>query len=589
MLGALLIAPLLLLLASGRRELAQDKAASGSAGGLAALGLLLAVTGSIYSGWMEEALGLRHATLLVLPPAVWLALRYPMVLTLFGNLAVVLIADIGTSLGHGPFSDHTSGLPLLNLVFVATTLLMAASQRERALATAEVHRLATRDPLTDLPNRNLLALRLETALANARRYQQRVGVLFIDLDHFKRINDSLGHAVGDHLLVAATERIASVLRADSLLARVGGDEFVAVTERLNDPDEISRAAARVISALDHPFEIGPHVLTIGCSVGVAAYPEDGATGTELIKHADIAMYQAKSGGRGQFRFFSPAMNDQVKRRLEVENGLRAAMQSGSMVLHYQAIVEAASGRLQSVEALLRWRRPDGTLVMPGEFIHVAEETGLIVALGEWAIQEAARQTRTWREAGLVHVPVCVNLSARQLRHAQALSEYVRRSLREQGLDGSDLVLEITESMLLHLGSEVEEALRQLSHHGITLALDDFGTGYSSLGYLARLPINTLKIDRSFVREMLERPEARRLVRAMIELAHLLDMRVVAEGVENAEQRADLLDMGADALQGHVVSPAMAASDFARIHLADQPDPHREVTAASPTVTRLRNR
>jgi len=561
MLGVLLIAPALLFLLRRHEDQTAD-----AKGALVALMLLLAATFSIYSGWLENTFGLRHTTLLILPPAVWLALRYPVRYTLLGNLAVVFIADIGTSLGHGPFSDHTSGLPLLHLVFAGTTLLMAASQRERAVATAEVHRLATRDSLTDLPNRNLLALRLETALGAAQRYQQHVGVLYIDLDHFKRINDSLGHAVGDQLLIAATERIVSVLRTDSMLARVGGDEFVAVTERVHDPEDISRAAARVIAALEHPFETGSHVLSVSCSVGVASYPEDGASGGELIKHADIAMYQAKSSGRNQFRFFSPAMNEQVRQRLEVENGLRAALQNRSLVLHYQPIVDARTGRLQAVEALMRWPRPDGSLVLPGEFIHVAEECGLIESMGSWAIQEAARQVRQWRDCGLVSVPVCVNLSARQLRNAQSLSDLVRNALQEQQLDGADLVLEITESMLLHLGSDVENALRQLARRGVGLSLDDFGTGYSSLGYLARLPIDTLKIDRSFVRDMADRPESRRLVKAMIELAHGLGMKVTAEGVETQQQRLDLVEMGADSLQGNDISPAKAAHEFASRHL-----------------------
>jgi diguanylate cyclase (GGDEF)-like protein len=562
--GALLVAPVLLLLM--RRQAVKPLADADEKGAYAALLLLTAVSASIYSGWLEATFGLRHTTLLVLPPAVWLALRYPYVYSLLGNLAVVLIADIGTSMGHGPFSDHTSGLPLLHVVFIGTTLLMSASQTERARATAEVQRLATRDSLTNLPNRNLLAVHLETALVTAERYRQRVGVLFIDLDHFKRINDSLGHAVGDQVLVAATERISSVLRQDSVLARVGGDEFVAVMERLDDPEDTSRAAARIIAALEHPFEFESHSLTLSCSVGVAAYPDDGASGSELIKHADIAMYQAKATGRNQFRFFSPAMNDQVKARLEIENGLRAAMQTGALVLHYQPIVHASTGRLEKIEALVRWRRPDGTLVMPNEFIRIAEETGLIEGLGAWVIVQAARQLKAWRAAGLPDVPVCVNLSVRQLRKARVLAEFVQRTLDEHGLSGKDLVLEITESMLLHLGGDAEQALRQLGHCGITLALDDFGTGYSSLGYLARLPIDIIKIDHSFVRD-LDGSAEKTLVRAMVDLAHHLSMSVTAEGVETAQQREVLAAMGVDSLQGQAISMPLDAEAFARLKIA----------------------
>jgi diguanylate cyclase (GGDEF)-like protein len=567
MLGVLLVAPGLWWMQRRVRQHDAEPLQEGPVPGAAlALVLLLAVATAIYSGWLERTVGLRHTTLLVLPPAVWLALRYPLPYTLLGNLAAVLIADIGTSMGHGPFSDHTSGLPLLHLVFVGTTLLMAASRTERTLATAQVHRLATRDTLTDLPNRNLLALRLEAALATAQRYQQRVGVLFIDLDHFKRINDSLGHAVGDQLLVAATQRITAVLRSDSTVARVGGDEFVAVMERLKDAEDTSRAAARIIAALEHPFEIGQHQLTISCSVGVASFPEDGRNGSELIKHADIAMYEAKNAGRNQFRYFSPAMNEEVRRRLEIENGLRRALQSESFVLHWQPVFDAIDGRLQCVEALLRWQRPDGTLVGPNEFIRIAEETGLIEGIGAWVLNQAAAQTKAWREAGLRTVPVCVNLSVRQLRNAGALADQVQNALRDHDLDGRDLVLEITESMLLKLGGEAEDSLQRLAHHGITLALDDFGTGYSSLGYLARLPIDTLKIDRSFVHAMMERDPDRKLVRVMIELAHALDMRVTAEGVETSEQQALLRSMRADAIQGNLMCPALPAALFAERHL-----------------------
>jgi len=566
MLGVLLVAPALWwLLQRGGRQV--DTEADGPPiGALVALSLLLAIAAAIYSGWMESTFGLRHTTLLVLPPAVWLALRYPIPFTLAGNLAAVLIADIGTSLGHGPFSDHTGGLPLLHLVFAGTTLLMAASRTERTLATAQVHRLATRDTLTDLPNRNLLALRLEAALATAQRHQQRVGVLFIDLDHFKRINDSLGHAVGDQLLIAATQRITSVLRSDSTVARMGGDEFVAVMERLKDAEDPSRAASRVIAALEHPFEIGPHSLTISCSVGVANFPEDGRSGSELIKHADIAMYEAKNAGRNQFRFFSPAMNEEVRRRLEIENGLRQALQTESLELHYQPVFDAAGEQMLCVEALLRWRRADGVLVAPNEFIRIAEETGLIEGIGAWVLRRAAAQTQAWRRAGLRTVPVCVNVSARQLRNARALAEQVRQALQEHDLEGRDLVLEITESMLLHLGGEAEHSLQQLAHHGITLALDDFGTGYSSLGYLARLPIDTLKIDRSFVHAMMERDAERKLVRAVIELAHGLDMRVTAEGVETRAQHGVLQAMRADAMQGNLFCPALGPEPFAERHL-----------------------
>jgi diguanylate cyclase (GGDEF)-like protein len=427
----------------------------------------------------------------------------------------------------------------------------------------QLERLAHYDALTGLPNRLLGQSRLAHALERAAREQSQLAVLFIDLDHFKTINDSLGHPVGDELLTAFAQRALARLRAQDTLARLGGDEFLLILENIDEPQDAAWVAQALLDTLKLPFTLASGLeLFIGASMGIALYPRDGSDADALIQHADSAMYQAKTQGRQTLRFYTDALTRHANERLALEAALRRALVNDELTLHYQPqLLCGADGvaRLCGVEALVRWQHPDFGLTLPGRFIALAEDTGLIHALGEQVLASACRQARRWLDQGR-DLCVAVNLSARQFVQPDLVGR-VRQVLVDTGLPAARLELEITESALIDRPELAIETLRDLRSLGVRMAIDDFGTGYSSLAYLKRLPVSRLKIDHSFVAGLPGDDRDRAIVQAIVTMAHSLAMTTLAEGVETPEQWASLRALGCDGLQGHLCAPAMTVAEL----------------------------
>ncbi|MFA7521648.1 MAG: EAL domain-containing protein [Halothiobacillaceae bacterium] len=421
----------------------------------------------------------------------------------------------------------------------------------------QIRHLAYYDPLTGLPNRRLFYDRLSLAIAHAHRSKGSLAVLFIDLDHFKTINDTLGHDVGDQLLEAVAEKLTGCLREDDSVARIGGDEFLALLPDINGFESVVDVTQRIINELSQPVELHGRELTIGCSIGVAFYPEDGLSGDELLKHADIAMYRAKQSGRNRYSLFKPEMNEAARRRFGLEAGLRQTIDRQQFHLHYQPVVDV-EGRLVAAEALLRWDHPEWGAVSPAEFIPLAEETGLILPIGRQVIHQAFAQAADWQG----QIRVSINLSAKQLTDP-GLVRLLEQGLKETGVSSDNLMLELTETALMRDTDAHVAVMHRLRKIGFRFLIDDFGTGYSSLAYLRRFPLDCLKIDRSFTAELLESADARSIVSATIALAHNLRLRVVAEGVETTEQAQLLTELGADLQQGHYHGRPLPADVFTR--------------------------
>ena len=432
---------------------------------------------------------------------------------------------------------------------------------ERKAAEARVQFLAYHDALTGLPNRVLFEDRLAKALANARRRQERVAVLWLDLDNFKTINDSLGHSVGDLLLKLVGERLHRHTRAQDTVAKVGGDEFVFA---LINPGHISHAAAaveRIRRVVAHAFEVQGRVLNVTCSIGISLFPDHGGDSETLLKNADQAMYCAKENGRNNFRFFTSELNDRAMERLTLENSLRVALANKELFLVYQPQLEIATGRITGGEALLRWRHPELGLVAPDRFIPIAENSGLIIPIGEWVLKTACTQARCWQDLGLPALPIAVNVSAVQLQQEHFL-RLVRRVLEETGLAPQYLELELTEGVLFSNSGKALAVLQELAGMGLPLSIDDFGAGYSSLSYLQDLPVCKLKIDRSFMRAMTVNPRDAAITAAVISMGHSLNLKVLAEGVETEEQMSFLRAHGCDEIQGFYFSKPLEADAFA---------------------------
>lgn len=434
----------------------------------------------------------------------------------------------------------------------------AAQMREE-----KIRNLAYHDVLTELPNRTLFLDRLSQALAQSDRDRTMVAVLFADLDRFKTINDTLGHGVGDEILRQVAVRLRKALREGDTVARFGGDEFVILLPRISVEREVTQVAIKIIDMLSSHFLIQEHDLHVTSSIGISLFPKDGGDAETLLKHADTALYKAKDQGRHQYQFFDSSMNVQAHDRLLLENSLRNAMLRGELLLYYQPQISLRTRNITGVEALLRWRHPVRGLVPPSEFIPITEETGLITDIGAWVLRTACQQAMAWQHQGLPPLKLAVNLSARQLLRRHDLDEIVKNVLKETGFLATNLELEITESSIMSDPERSIDVLRSLGQMGINLAIDDFGTGYSSLSYLKRLPLHSLKIDQSFVQSLPRDKDDVAIVHAVLAMARQLNFKVVAEGIETAEQLQFLIESGCDVAQGYFICVPLSFEDCTR--------------------------
>jgi diguanylate cyclase (GGDEF)-like protein/PAS domain S-box-containing protein len=420
--------------------------------------------------------------------------------------------------------------------------------------------LAQHDTLTDLPNRTLLNDRLNRAIVLAERHRQRLAVLFLDVDRFKHINDSVGHVIGDRLLQSLAQRLLTCVRNSDTVSRQGGDEFVILLSEVTHAADAAVSAQKLLLALSEPHRVDQHDLEVTVSIGIATYPDDGTDAETLLKRADFAMYHAKDSGRNNYQFFEPKMNVRAVERQSLENDLRHAMERRELALHYQPKMNLHSGAITGIEALIRWHHPQRGLVLPAQFIPIAEECGFIVPIGQWVLRESCKQAKLWQDAGLPSTRVAINVSTVELR-ARDFLPGLRDILLETGLDPIHLELELTETFLMQDATSTAAVLRAINELGVRLTLDDFGTGYSSLSHLKRFPIRTLKIDQSFVRDVTTDADDASIVGAVINMGKSLHMHVVAEGVETPQQLAFLREQNCPEGQGYYFSRPVSAGEF----------------------------
>lgn len=443
---------------------------------------------------------------------------------------------------------------------------------DRKTAEERIHLLAYYDSLTGLPNRLFFKERLEHALNHARRHKKQLAVLFVDLDRFKRINDTLGHSVGDKLLKGFAEKLEWCIRdTDSVtrtppaefsgtISRLGGDEFIVLLTEIRNEIDVAKIAKRVLNELSQPFALDSYEVFVTASIGIAVYPADGTDCDTLLKNADTAMYHAKDQGRNNFQFYTESMNASAFERLILESSLRRALEKEEFRLYFQPQLDMARNVITGVEALIRWNHPELGVVSPGEFIPIAEEAGLIIPIGEWVLRTACRQIKSWAGAGMPPMTVAVNISSRQFRQ-QSLLSTVAEAVKELGPASGLLKLELTESTIMQGVEETVEILREFKSMGLGVLIDDFGTGYSSLSYLKRFPLDALKIDRSFVKDVTHDPDDANITKAIIALSHSLNLRVIAEGVETKEQFGFLKENGCDEMQGYLFSKPLPADEL----------------------------
>ncbi|MHB8482478.1 MAG: EAL domain-containing protein [Nitrospiria bacterium] len=441
---------------------------------------------------------------------------------------------------------------------------------ERIKAEERLSYLAHRDALTGLPNRTLMHDRLNQAMTQAQRSGTWVGVLFLDLDRFKAINDTLGHQIGDLLLKSVAERLMKCVRESDTVARLGGDEFAILLTNLKQSHHAAKVAQKVIETLSQPFLLGGPELFVTASVGITLYPSDEKSIEGLLKNADTAMYRAKENGRNNYQFYTGEMNTAALNRLSLENSLRLALQRNEFTVHYQPQVNLKTGQIDGVEALLRWNHPHLGNVAPSRFIPIAEETGLIVPIGEWVLRTACSQSKIWQSAGHPPIKMSINISARQLKHHYFI-QLVQGILKENRLDPEFLNLELTESVIMQNVEGTIALLKHLTNMGVTFSIDDFGTGYSSLSYLKKFPVHILKVDPSFVREVATSPTDASIVISIITLAHNLKLTVIAEGVETPSQLEFLREQNCDGIQGYLFSPSLPAEELGQL-LTSQRNP-----------------
>ena len=572
LLGIYLVAPLMLT------AMRWDLLPTGVGARVEGLALVLAML-VLTLLMMRYLVPLRPAEIVLfvlLPAVLWAALRFSV---MGASLAIFLAGIVILSVVVVSFGGIHVTTPLREVFALQISMLtmalggmfVSAALAERRYSEMRLDMLANHDPLTGLPNRSYFQDFLNHALARAQRERAQVSLLFIDLDRFKHINDSQGHEVGDQVLRIVGNRLDEQLRSDDFVARLGGDEFAVI---LNHPPA-SRAASRVArklgKTLTEPFRIGQRRYAIGASIGISVYPDDGMDGNTLLRQADLAMYQAKQRRSG-FEYYSDELNTIAQQQLALETGLRQALERDEMVLTYQPKVDLATGRVVGLEALVRWLTRSGTIVGPGQFIPIAEETGLIVPIGRWVVRAACAQWIAWRDAGLDPPPVAVNLSPRQFSDAH-LMEDIDAIFDETGMDIAHLQLEITESAAMEDPARTSEMLDALRQRGLHVYFDDFGTGHSNLSQLKRMPIDALKIDMSLVKDVLSDSDDAEIVNAIIRLSHALKLRVVAEGVESAGQLAFLKENGCDEIQGFLVSkplpPDKVAVLFGQVFTFDE--------------------
>lgn len=460
-----------------------------------------------------------------------------------------------------------SAAPLFNheKLLLGAVLVFHDVTEARKLASQMAH-LANHDTLTDLPNRAYLNDKLDKTLMRAQREHKRAALMFIDIDHFKNVNDTLGHDIGDQLLLEIANRLRKVVRTTDIVCRQGGDEFIILLPEVNDKLAPADVARKVIEQIRSITQIGGHYLRVSGSVGIAVFPDDGVDAEVLTRNADSAMYHAKGAGRNNFQFFTRAMTEVVAERVRLEHNLRRAIERNEFVLHYQPKIALTDGRIIGAEVLLRWQHPTDGLISPGQFISAAEQSGLIREIGSWVLREACGQTLKWQSAGMAPVPMAVNLSAIQLHHEGFLEE-VTTVLRELKLSPELLEFEVTESVSIHGEEKAVAWLETLRRMGVKLSIDDFGTGYSSLSYLKRLPIDTIKIDQSFIRDITTDPDDAAIITAIIRMAHSLRLNVIAEGVESQAQLDFLRKRNCNQVQGHFFSEPVPAEKFSELLMA----------------------
>jgi diguanylate cyclase (GGDEF)-like protein len=476
--------------------------------------------------------------------------------------------QVGLSIGWSFFSQSTADLYLGYIGFLLQAItgmsmiacLLEDEREASELATVEMEHLAYHDALTGLPNRPLFMDRLIMALAQASRSNQQVAVFFLDLDRFKDINDSLGHSTGDGLLKAVAERVRRCVREGDTVARFGGDEFTLLIPKVDQVEDAAKIAQKILETLKIPFAINERELFVTTSVGISIYPIDGTDPETLVRNADSAMYRAKDQGRDNYQLYAPAMNARALERLALENMLRKALSHRELVLFYQPVAHMKTKNIVGVEALIRWNHPERGMVSPAHFISVAESSGLIIPIGDWVLRTACKQAKLWQKKIDSELTVAVNLSARQFQQPN-LVEQISEVLEETGLGAKYLELEITESNAMQNAENTIYTLRELKALGVRIAMDDFGTGYSSLNYLKRFPIDTLKLDQSFVRDITTDPSDAAIATAVIAMAHSLNLKVIGEGVEKEEQFAWLLKQNCDYIQGYLFSPPLAVENL----------------------------